>query len=71
MLQQLEPVLLGNVLTQHYLFLCRTEDDTTIKLVQIIFSNDVIQHYRSQGAKVQMIMVNYLVCKGHIEGQPL
>ena len=36
---------------------CRTEDDVTMKLTEIIFLNDVIQKHRTQGAKVQMIMV--------------
>lgn len=35
-----------------------TEDDITMKLTEIIFLNDVIQRHRSQGAKVQLIMVN-------------
>lgn len=35
----------------------RTEDDITMKLTEIIFLNDVIQKHRTQGAKVQMIMV--------------
>ena len=39
--------------------LCRTEDDVTMKLTEIIFLNDVIQKHRSQGAKVQMIMVGH------------
>ena len=35
-----------------------TEDDVTMKLTEIIFLNDVIQKHRSQGAKVQIIMVS-------------
>ena len=38
-----------------------TEDDVTMKLTEIIFLNDVIQQHRSQGVKVQMIMVGGLV----------
>jgi DNA-directed RNA polymerase III subunit RPC1 len=34
-----------------------TEDDVTMKLTEIIFLNDVIQKHRTQGAKIQMIMV--------------
>ena len=37
-----------------------TEDDVTMKLTEILFLNDVIQRHRSQGAKVQMIMVRQL-----------
>lgn len=37
-----------------------TEDDVTMKLTEILFLNDVIQRHRSQGAKVQMIMVREL-----------
>ena len=40
-----------------FLCVCRTEDDVTMKLTEIIFLNDVIQKHRTQGAKVQMIMV--------------
>ena len=44
--------------TGRYSVCCRTEDDVTMKLTEIIFLNDVIQKHRTQGAKVQMIMVS-------------
>ena len=40
-----------------HFYLCRNEDDITMKMTEIMFLNDVIQKHKATGAKMSMIMV--------------